>query len=57
MGIQSTITLSREKAEALYIKKKKEEMHKQFKAQAGVIDTDALEYYLESEFYNYSIID
>ena len=60
MGIQSTITLSREEAERLYVSQVMEGAIEQFQKAIALtvsnLDDKVLEHLLEEEFFNYQII-
>lgn len=56
MSIQSTLDVSREKAENLALHKYIENNGKEIKARFVVMEDKELEDYLDEHFYNYNII-
>lgn len=55
MSIQSTITLSRAEAEEKYVQQNLEEIEKELRRIAKIIDNKELEDEIEETYYNYTI--
>lgn len=56
MGIQCTRQVTRRQAEALYVERHREAAERRLRAEAVLLDNQALEKAIEEHFYNYDIV-